>query len=647
MCGICGQYFFRSGRAVDRETIARMTDTIAHRGPDDAGMHLAGALGLGFRRLSIIDLAAGHQPMSDSHGRVWLVFNGEIYNFKELRRELEGRGHRFRTGSDTESIIHGYQQWGVGVLDRLNGMFGLALWDAGRRRLMLARDRAGIKGLYYRIDDEGLTFGSEIRPIVATLDGRPQIDPAALNLFLRYRYTPSPLTIWKGIRKLAPGTRLIVEGGQARLDRWWNDRPRLFEPPPAVTEAREHLLELYERAVARQLVSDVPLGLLLSGGLDSGLLLALMNRHGGDWKTFTVGFGKTFADDELDDAAATARALGAPNDPIRIDRATFDEALPKIVSIVEEPIASPSVVPMYFVCRHARRQVKVALMGQGPDELFGGYKRHVGVAYGASWRALPGWVRQPLEAGLRKFSRGETVRRGLDAFGKRGAGAPAQTTLQDYQRVFSIMPGEAVDGLFADGALPDGAGDRVLECWSELEPLLDGTDPLGGLQRLEIRSSLPDELLMYADKLSMHHGLEVRVPYLDHEIIEYAERLPARFKVRLGRRKWLHARVCAQYLPREIVRRKKRGFAVNVVDGWFRDAMAGRMHDLLGDPESLMYAGLLRREPVMALMHAHRTGQADNHKILFSLVVLEEWMRQREARSETCAVKSLTMGDAD
>lgn len=635
MCGICGQFLFKTGRAVERETIARMTDTIAHRGPDDEGMRVAGEIGFGFRRLSIIDLAAGHQPMSDSRGRVWLVFNGEIYNFKELRRELETHGHQFRTNSDTESIIHGYQQWGIDVLERMNGMFAIALWDANRRRLMLARDRAGIKGLYYRIDGDGLTFGSEIRPILEAMDSRPEIDAAAVNLFLRYRYTPSPLTIWKGIRKLAPGTRLIVENGQARVERWWNFRPEQFDPVPSAKKAQDDLLELYGQAVERQLISDVPLGLLLSGGLDSGLLLALMNRHGRNWKTFTVGFGKTFADDELDDAARTAKTLGAPNYPIQIDRATFDEVLPRIVSIVEEPIASASVVPMYFVCRHAREQVKVALMGQGPDELFGGYKRHVGVAYGSYWRGLPNWMKRSLEAGLRRFSRGETIRRGLDAFKQTaGEGAAATSRLAYYQQVFSIMPGGTVDRLFADGALPEDAADPALDCWGELDRLMDGTDDLGGLQFLEVRSSLPDELLMYADKISMHHGLEVRVPYLDHEIIEYAERLPARFKVHFGRRKWLHAKVCEKYLPQEIIRRKKRGFAVNVVNGWLRDTMAGRMGELLGDPESLMYDGLLRRDPVTNLLNEHRSGQADNHKILFSLVVLEEWMRGSAAKAE-------------
>ncbi|MEN6624700.1 MAG: asparagine synthase (glutamine-hydrolyzing) [Candidatus Sumerlaeia bacterium] len=624
MCGICGQYWYRTRRPADAQAISRMSDTIAHRGPDDEGMHLDGALGLGFRRLSIIDLSAGHQPMSDSRGRIWLVFNGEIYNFKELRRRLESHGHHFRTNSDTEAIIHGYQQWGIDVLERLNGMFAIALWDSRKRRLLLARDRAGIKGLYYAIADDGLVFGSEIRPILEALPDRPAIDPVALDMFLRYRYTPSPLTVWQGIRKLAPGTRLVIEHEQMRVERWWHYRPWPLEPVPSVDEAQDRLLELYRQAVERQLVSDVPLGLLLSGGLDSGLLLALMNRRGAGWKTFTVGFGRSFADDELDDAARTASILGAPNIPVQIDRATFEDVLPRIVSIVEEPIATPSVVPMYFVCALARGHVKVALMGQGPDELFGGYRRHVGVAYGRYWRAVPRWMRGPVESGLRRFSGGEAIRRGLDSI---GAAAARPGTLEYYQQVFSIMPGEGIDALFADGVLPRGAGDRILDCWRDLEPLMAGTDDLGGLQFLEIRSSLPDELLMYADKLSMHHSLEVRVPYLDHDIIEYVECLPSGYKVRHGARKWLHARVCRDFLPAEVLRRRKRGFAVNVVSGWFREAMAGRIGDLLGDPASLMYDGLLRRDPVMELMRAHRSGRADNHKILFSLVVLEQWLR--------------------
>src|SRR5215467_870729 len=258
MCGICGQYNFVTGAPVDAQAIKRMADAIAHRGPDDEGQYIAGSIGLGFRRLSIIDLEGGHQPMSDDDGSVWVVFNGEIYNFPELKSELQSHGHVFRTNSDTEVIVHGYKQWGNDVLQHLNGMFGLAIWDEKKRQLMLARDRTGIKLLYYEISAGRLKFGSEIRALLATEECTPKIDPVSLNLFLRYRYTPSPLTLFQDIRKLAPGTRLIVKNGVARIERWWNFEPVPLNPMPSVDEAEEELLGLYKRAVKRQLISDVP-----------------------------------------------------------------------------------------------------------------------------------------------------------------------------------------------------------------------------------------------------------------------------------------------------------------------------------------------------------------------------------------------------
>ena len=280
MCGICGQYNYGTPEPVRRRDIEAMTNALVHRGPDDEGYYLAGPLGFGFRRLSIIDLAGGHQPMSDEEQSVWVVFNGEIYNFQELREELEGFGHIFRTRSDTEVIVHGYKQWGDEVLNRLNGMFGLAIWDARERRLVLARDPFGIKLLYYRIDPDRLYFGSEIRAVRATMSDSVDLDPVSLNLFLRYRYTPSPHTMIKGVRKLAPGTKLVVQNGSYELSRWYKFRPTPFAPAKSPGEAREELLAVYQRAVRRQLISDVPVGLLLSGGLDSGLLLVLMNLMG-------------------------------------------------------------------------------------------------------------------------------------------------------------------------------------------------------------------------------------------------------------------------------------------------------------------------------------------------------------------------------
>ena len=619
MCGICGQYNYGSQEPVRRRDIQAMASTMVHRGPDDEGYYLAGPLGLGFRRLSIIDLAGGHQPMSDQEESVWVVFNGEIYNFQELKEELQAYGHVFRTKSDTEVIVHGYKQWGDDVLNHLNGMFGLAIWDAARRRLILARDPFGIKLLYYSIDRKSLLFGSEIRAIRAAMSESADLDPLSLNLFLRYRYTPSPYTIFKGVSKLAPGTKLTVEDGRYEVSRWYRFQPHPFSPAKSPDEAREELLAIYQRAVRRQLISDVPVGLLLSGGLDSGLLLALMNGNGHSWPTYTVGYGSSFADDELSDAAETARLLGSSHSSVRISRSTFEETLPKIVASLEEPVATSSIVPMYFVCERARHDVKVALVGQGPDELFGGYRRHLGVRYAALWSQMPKPMRSLISSGINALPRNEMLKRGAYALA-------IPDRMRRYEHVFSLLPGDHVDELFQVGLLNADAGETILDCWADLANLMAATDELGGFQFLEVRSSLPDELLMYADKLSMARGLELRVPYLDKEVVEYAERIPANLKVRNGSGKWLHREACRAYLPDSTLRRPKRGFAVNVVDSWFRETIDSKMTESLLDGSSAIYQ-YLRSDNVRQLFQQHASGRHDNHKILFSLVVLEQWLR--------------------
>jgi len=632
MCGICGQFNFENGAPVVLRDVEEMTQTLVHRGPDDEGYHVSGPLGLGFRRLSIIDLGGGHQPMSDAEKTIWVVFNGEIYNFRALRQELESRGHRFRTRSDTEVIVHGYKQWGTDVFDRLNGMFGVAIWDAQRQRLVLARDAMGIKMVYYTIQGGTVWFGSEMRAVIAALRQRFEVDPVALNLFLRYRYTPSPLTIFKGIEKLASGTMLVFEGGRARRERWYRYAPVPFSTPKREDEACHELLELYRAAVGRHLISDVPVGILLSGGLDSGLLLALMNEHGGSWPAYTVGYGESFEDDELADAAETALLLGARHVAVKLDRTEFEKSLPGIVECLEEPIAASSIVPMYFVSQRARQDVKVALIGQGPDELFGGYKRHLGVRYGEYWRRLPGPVRLMVGSAIAQLPRNETLKRGVASLG-------VEERLRRYQQVFSLLPRGTVDGLFREGLLPQESGDRVLEYWSELLPQMKQTDELGGLQLLEIRSSLPDELLMYADKLSMAHSLEVRVPYLDRAVVEYVQRLGAGLKVRNGSQKWLHRQICRQLLPSRILKRKKRGFAVNVVDAWLHSSLSGKLSDLLLEPSSRMF-DLLQPERVRTLLEDHQSRRQDNHKLLFSLVLFEQWLRSAGGDRAAKAVRA-------
>ena len=638
MCGICGQFNFAGDEPVQPEIVRRMTDSIAHRGPDDEGYFFSGPLGLGFRRLSIIDLAGGHQPMFDAQQTVCIVFNGEIYNYKELRQELKKYGHCFRTSSDTEVIIHGYKEWGTDVFNHLNGMFGVAIWDLQRKRLVVARDAMGIKLVYYRIAGGRFTFGSEIRAVLAGEQSQPEIDPTALNLFLRFRYTPSPLTLFQGIRKLAPGTMLVLEGGKYREERWYDYTPIPFSRPREDEEAAHELLELYRGAVRRHLLSDVPVGILLSGGIDSGLLLALMNEQGGPWPAYTVGYGKVFEDDELADAKETAAVLGARHVPVTIDQAEFERSLPKIVDCLEEPIAASSIVPMYFVSQRAREDVKVALIGQGPDELFGGYKRHLGVRYGNWWRWLPTGLRSVVGFAVNRLSRNEMLKRGVSSLA-------TENRLKRYQDVFSLAPEPTIHELFREGLLPEPGSDGLVEYWRALLPQMEYTDELGGFQLLEIRSSLPDELLMYADKLSMTHSLELRVPYLDRTVVEYVQRLGGNLKIRRNTRKWLHRQVCQRYLPQRILKRKKRGFAVNVVDAWFRSSVRGQLSELLLDDNSLMY-NLLEREPVRKLLSDHRSGRQDHHKLLFSLVMVEQWLRRTASNREQSAQASIEVRHA-
>jgi len=376
------------------------------------------------------------------------------------------------------------------------------------------------------------------------------------------------------------------------------------------------LTAIYRGAVKRHLLADVPVGILLSGGMDSGLLLALMNEHGRDWPAFTIGYGSSFADDELVDAAETASLMCAQHHQVRLDQEEFEKALPNIVRFLEEPVASSSIVPMYFVCQRARQDVKVALIGQGPDEMFGGYNRHLGVHYGERWRGLPKGIQSLAGAVVSRLPRNETLKRGVASLG-------VADRLERYQNVFALHPAETVNGLFRD---TNGRFPGLVEFVRPLEPQMAGLDELGGFQLLEVRSSLPDELLMYADKLSMAHSLEARVPYLDRTAVEFAQRLSAHFKVRHGERKWLHRRVCEKFLPRQILKRKKRGFAVNVVDSWFQSSARGKFTDVLLDNSALMYS-LLDPAPVKKLLDDHQSRRQDNHKLLFSLVMFEQWLR--------------------
>lgn len=625
MCGITGVYHFKTAQPIPESTIKRMCDVIGHRGPDGEGFHLDNENGvaLGHRRLSIIDLAGGAQPMSTTDGKLWLIFNGEVYNYKELRAQIEPGGHHFRTQSDTEIILYGYRQWGDGVLNRLNGMFAFALWDSVKKRMLIARDHAGIKPLYYRITPQGaIVFGSEIKTLEAFDQHVSEVDLTGLYAFMRLGYTPAPLTVLEGIRKLAPGTKLVVTPAGTDYSRWWLFHPKPFKPEPSFEDAADQLLDRYTTAVKRNLVSDVPVGLLLSGGLDSGLLLALMNNFGSGWRTFTVGFGAEFADDELEEAARVARSLGSEHTSVLITRENFEEHLSRVVTFLEEPVNAASIVPMYFVCQRARQDVKVALIGQGPDELLAGYRRHLGVYYGKYWRNLPAPVRAAARAALNHLP-------GLTPFRRASYSLDVSDRMRRYMNVLTLLAPEIVNGLFRREVVPAVAETRILDSWTELKPMMSDLDELNGFEFFEVRSILADQMLVYVDKLSMAHSLEVRVPYLDPEVIELCERIPSSYKLRGGKGKAIHRLVCEKRLPAEVLNRRKKGFAMNVVDNWFKSDVTGRMPDLLRDPQSRLFC-YLDHKAVGRLLDEHQSGQRNNYRLLFSLVLFEEWMRHRK-----------------
>ncbi len=618
MCGICGEYNYQSKDPVAEEDIRLMTGSMVHRGPDDEGYHISGPLGLGFRRLSIIDLKSGQQPMSDREGKVWVVSNGEIYNFPELRKELEGHGHVFRTNSDTEVIVHGYKQWGNDVLKRLNGIFGMAIWDENKKKLILARDRLGIKPLYYQKDGRKLAFASEIRALHSRPGSGRKIDPLSLNQFLRYRYVPAPNTLFEGISKLAPGTMLVVENGGCRIERWWLFKPSVFDPLPSIEEAEEELHGLYSNAIKRQLISDVPVGLLLSGGLDSGLILGFLQSMGSSIRTYTVGFEGDFERNELKSAARSAELMGFDNISVELDQKTYNESLSKAIAFTEEPIASPAIVPMYHVSKRARQDVKVVLTGQGPDELIAGYKRHVALHYGHFWRQTPGVIRNPLKKILGRVKSSEALIRGLYSLDVADRDAR-------YEQILSILASEEVNGMFKQEVLSDQREEKLMAWRQDLAPLVADTDELGGFHFYELSSSLPEEQLIFGDKMSMAHGLEARVPFLDHDIVEYVTRLPASYKVRWFKRKYLHKRICERVLPKEIINRGKIGFATPV-DEWFSQSMNSKLNKVLLDPGARIYE-YLDYPKVRGLITQHIDGRRNNHKILFNLVVCELCIR--------------------
>jgi asparagine synthase (glutamine-hydrolysing) len=622
MCGIAG--FVEApdlaapfGAAARQTLVQAMCDAIRHRGPDDQGIWTGEGVAIGMRRLSIIDLATGHQPIHNEDRSVWIVFNGEIYNFQELRHTLTGCGHRFYTATDTEAIVHAYEQWGPAAIGRLRGMFGLAIWDTRTRTLLLARDRIGIKPLHYAQAGGRLYFGSEIKSILQAADVPRDLDPDALDHYLSFLYTPCDGTIFSGIGKLPPGHLLLYQDGRLRIEQYWQvPTEENFRGTEA--DATVQLREVLAGAVRSHLVSDVPLGAFLSGGIDSSVVVGLMAEAGGPpVKTFSIGFDEP-AFDELEHARRVARHFGTDHhefvvkpDAIRI--------LDEVIAHFDEPFADSSAIPTWYVSEMARRHVTVVLSGDGGDELFGGYDRYVPhprvVAFD---RYGPKALRRVAALAGARLPHGARGKNFLRHVGRDDRGRYI-----DAIRLFSADEKPAL--LSADVFRRLGSPDPEQRLADRFERFRHLAWP-SQMMRFDAETYLPEDVLTKVDRMSMAHSIESRVPLLDNDVIAFASTLPAAMKIKNGRRKHILKEVAATLLPREVIDRRKQGFGVPI-GVWFR----GNLRELFAD--TLLSARTLQRgyfQPsfVRLLVDEHLSGKRDHTLRLWQLVVFERWHRQ-------------------
>lgn len=615
MCGIAGLLYFDPARVPGRDVLSRMTGTLAHRGPDDSGLHLDGPAGLGFRRLSIIDLSpAGHQPMSNEDGTLWLVCNGEIYNFTALREDLRRRGHVFKSGTDVETILHGYEEWGEAVLDRLDGMFAFALWDGPRRQMLLARDRFGIKPLHYAVLPHGLVFGSELKAVLACPDVPRRLDAGALWNYLSLAKVPAPETIYREVRKLPPGHALTARHGQVAVRRYY-ELPRERPVVRPVEEAAEEVLQRLEAAVRTHLVADVPVGCFLSGGVDSSVIATLAARHtGGRLQTFSVTFEDSPEVDESPYQKLMVERLGTEHHTVRA-RTDMAEWVPAMVKATDEPFAIASFMPLYHLSRLTRQHVKVVLSGDGADELFAGYNtRYIEDGYrrwlGRAERVLRGGGEDAIwrNRGRRQraWRRADLARRAeFDRF------LTSCSRFRDFEKRALLQPALLGAADAAWGAGLAAAYDAGLP--TELDRKL----------RFEMMTLLPDEMLTKVDRATSAFSLEGRVPYLDRAVAEQAWTLHPSVHWSEGVGKRVLRKAAEKLLPPEILRRPKGGFSVPL-SRWIREDRSFA-RPVLQAPLAA-FDELVRPEAVRAMLAAHDSGQGDHGERLWLLCVLKSWL---------------------
>jgi asparagine synthase (glutamine-hydrolysing) len=582
-----------------------MRSAMAHRGPDDHGGFFDGNVGLGFNRLSIIDVAGGHQPMSSEDGSVWIVFNGEIYNFAELRADLISRGYRFRTCSDTEVIVHAWDEFGETCVERLRGMFAFVIWDRRRQLLFGARDRLGIKPFYYHSNARTFAFASELKALLQVPGVERELDPAALGEYLRHRYVITPNTMLRGVKKLPPAHTIRVDRSGVVIRRYW-DAPLETAENACEEEKLEELHALLKETIRLHLISDVPLGAFLSGGLDSSTIVAMMAKLGaGDLKTFSVGYDTP--ESELGYAATVARQFDSDHHELRLTPAAFVDFFPRMVWHMDEPVGDEASIPLYYLSEFARRNVTVALSGEGADEVFGGYPIYrTMLAYEAVNR-MPG---------------------------ARGAGAFLSRTLTNEKwKKYAAMLGQPLESRYS-GVSYVFSQEQISKLLQDLAPPYQGAraahercrdaPTLSRMSCVDLNSWLVDDLLVKADRMSMANSLELRVPFLDHKIVEFGLRLPAHLRVKWSTGKYLLKRYMGPILPRQIIRRSKKGFPVPT-RSWFSNELAGFARETLLASDGLAHT-LFNPAEVSKLLDRH--ARQDLSGPLYSLIVLDQWHRQ-------------------
>jgi asparagine synthase (glutamine-hydrolysing) len=622
MCGICGKLNFDRDEKVPQSLVKAMADSILHRGPDDDGYYVSGPIGLGFRRLSIIDLAGGHQPLSNEDGTIWIVFNGEIYNFQELREGLLKKGHIFRTKTDTEVIVHLYEEYGEAGIEALRGMFAFAIWDQNQKKLLLARDRIGIKPLYYGLTSRSLVFGSEIKAILQDPEVKREVLPSTIDRFLTFGYLPGEETLLRGIYKLPPGSLMMVKNGKTEIKQYWD----LHFSSSSVTlqDAEEQLREILEQSVRLHMISDVPVGFLLSGGVDSTAMLSLASRMTDrPISSYTVGFANSGVADERPFARLAAEKYGSEHHEISISSKEFADFLPQYVWHMEEPVCEPPAVALYYVSKLARNYVKVLISGEGGDEAFAGYQNYRAMLWIERIKRVAG----PLTGGLsrtlsllNKVISWERLGKYLPLFDVpfesyyySRTSSPFYFFNADYKDIYSSNFCEQIDK------------QRSLLPVARLLSKTGSQDLLSRMLYVDTKTWLPDDLLVKADKMTMANSLELRVPLLDHKLLEFAATLPSNFKVRGLTTKYIAKRALAKHIPAEIVERKKAGFPVPY-ENWLKTDLRDSIHDMLLDRET-MGRGYFRKSAIEKLLRDNLES-GSHAKDIFSLVVLELWHRQ-------------------